>query len=98
MATSRLTRKALEDLRSIARYTEKNWGREQRNKYLSKLDASIKMLEHEPEMGRACDEIREGYRKHHVGRHLIFYRQTSSHIEIIRILHESMDVDSHLQS
>ena len=60
--------------------------------------AGIQMLVHEPQLGRACDEIKKGYGKHHVGRHLIFYRQTTSYIEIIRILHESMDVDSHLQS
>ena len=63
MLAYRLTNKALEDLRSIARYTEKNWGWEQRNKYLSKLDASIQMLLHEPQLGRACDEIRKGYRQ-----------------------------------
>ena len=97
MPAYRLSNKALEDPRSIARYTEENWGREQRNKYLSKLDATIQLIVDEPQLGRACDEIRKGYRKHHVGLHLIFYRQTTSHIEIIRILHESMDVDSHLQ-
>ena len=62
------------------------------------MHASIQLIVDEPQLGRACDEIRKGYRKHHVGRHLIFYRQTTSHIEIIRILHESMDVDSHLKS
>ena len=96
MPAYRLTNKALEDLRSIARYTEQTWGREQRNQYLSKLDASFLMLVHEPELGRACDEIRQGYRKHHVGRHLIFYRILASRIEIIRILHDSMDIDSHI--
>ena len=96
MPAYRLTNKALEDLRSIARYTEQTWGREQRNKYLSKLDASFQMLVHAPELGRACDEIRQGYRKHHVGRHLIFYRLIASRIEIIRILHNSMDIDSHI--
>lgn len=96
MPAYRLTNKALEDLRSIARYTEQTWGREQRNQYLSKLDASFQMLVHEPELGRACDEIRQGYRKHHVGRHLIFYRILASRIEIIRILHDSMDIDSHI--
>ena len=54
------------------------------------------MLVHEPELGRACDEIRQGYRKHHVGRHLIFYRLIASQIEIIRILHDRMDIDSHI--
>jgi toxin ParE1/3/4 len=96
MPAYRLTNKALDDLRSIARFTEKTWGREQRNKYLSKLDESFQVLVHEPGLGRACDEIRQGYRKHHVGRHLIFYRLIASQIEIIRILHESMDIDSHL--
>ena len=96
MPAYRLTNKALEDLRSIARYTEQIWGREQRNKYLSKLDASFQMLVNEPELGRACDEIRQGYRKHHVGRHLVFYRLIATRIEIIRILHDSMDIDSHI--
>ena len=96
MSVYRLTKKALDDLRSIARYTEKTWGREQRNKYLSKLDSSFRMLAHEPQLGRACNEIKQGYRKHHVGRHLIFYRLVASRVEIIRILHDSMDVDSHL--
>jgi toxin ParE1/3/4 len=91
-----LTKKALDDLRSIARYTEKTWGREQRNKYLSKLDSSFQMLTHDPQLGRACDEIKQGYHRHHVGRHLIFYRLIASRVEIIRILHENMDVDSHL--
>lgn len=96
MSAFRLTKKALGDLRSIARYTQKTWGREQRNKYLSKLDESIHILAVEPHLGRKCDEVRQGYRKFHVGRHLIFYRQVASQIEIIRILHERMDVESHL--
>lgn len=96
MPAYRLTNKALDDLRSIARYTEKTWGLEQRNRYLSKLDSNFQMLAHEPHLGRACDDIKKGYRKHHVGRHLIFYRRIASRVEIVRILHDSMDVDSHL--
>jgi len=96
MPAYRLTKKALDDLRSIARYTEKTWGREQRNKYLSNMNSSFQMLANEPQLGRTCDEIKQGYRKHHLGRHLIFYRLIASRVEIIRILHDSMDVDSHL--
>jgi len=96
MPAFRLTKKAIDDLRSIARYTQKTWGRTQRNKYLSKLDESFHILAQEPHLGQTCDEIRQGYRKHHVGRHLIFYRHVAARIEIIRILHERMDVASHL--
>ena len=96
MPKFRLSAKAKADLKSIAPYTQETWGREQRNKYLAKLDESFHSLSREPQRGRACDDIREGYCKYHVGRHLIFYRQATKGIEIIRILHDRMDVDSHL--
>jgi toxin ParE1/3/4 len=92
-----LTNKAVEDLRRIGRYTQEKWGRNQRNIYLEKLDEGFKTIALEPLIGIACDDIRKGYRKFHVGRHLIFYFQKETHIEIIRILHERMDVIYHLQ-
>ena len=92
-----LSEKALEDLKSIGRYTQKTWGRKQRNKYLSKLDESFHILSKQPQLGTARDDIRKGYRVYHVGRHLIFYRQKPNVIEIIRILHDRMNVESHLK-
>ena len=91
-----LSAKALEDLKSIGRYTLKSWGREQRNIYLSKLDESFHLLAEQPQLGNARDNIRKGYRVYHVRRHLIFYRQKPAKIEIIRILHDRMNVESHL--
>jgi len=91
-----LTARAKADLRSIGRYTQATWGREQRNIYLTRLDACFHLLAREPERGRACDVIRPGYRKYYVGRHLIFYRQSPGGIEIIRILHDRMDIEVHL--
>jgi toxin ParE1/3/4 len=61
--------------------------------YLSQLEA-FHLLAQEPGRGRPCDEIRQGYRKYYVGRHVIFYRQAGPDIEIIRILHERIDIDS----
>ena len=96
MPTFRITAKAKADLVSIARYTEDIWGREQRNNYLAKLDESFHLLAEKPHIGRTCDDIREGYRKYHTGRHLIFYRQSDKDIEIIRILHDRMDIEIYL--
>ena len=96
MASFRLTAKAKADLRSIGRYTQKTWGREQRNRYLALLDGSFRALAKDPRKGRSCDDIRPGYRKLPIGRHLIFYRQAEDAIEIIRILHERMDIETHL--
>jgi len=50
-----------------------------------------------PMIGRACDEVRPGYRKHAVGSHTLYYRIASADvIDVVRILHQRMDVDRHL--
>jgi len=61
-----------------------------------RADSGFNTIAHQPGIGTACDYIRIGYRKHHVGRHLIFYRQADEAVEIIRILHDSMDIERHL--
>lgn len=94
MANFHLTELAKQDLRLIGRYTQTTWGREQRNIYLTKIDASFHLLVIQPQLGQSCDELRLGYRKYPVGRHLIFYRQSSTGLEIIRILHNRMDVEA----
>lgn len=96
MATFRLTRNAREDLKSIARYTQKTWGVAQRNKYLTQLDKRFAVLADAPTVGRSCDAIRPGYRKYHEGRHLILYVLIPQGIKIVRVLHDSMDADRHL--
>ncbi len=54
------------------------------------------LISKEPQIGMTCDYIRKGYRMYHVGRRLIFYFQSPAIVDIIRILHDSMDVESHL--
>jgi toxin ParE1/3/4 len=95
MQVFRLTELAKQDLLSIGRYTQMTWGKEQRNLYLAKIDAVFHLLAQEPQFGKACDEVQSGYRKYPVGRHLIFYRQSSEGIEVVRILHDRMDIEAH---
>ena len=97
MANFTLTTKAKVDLKDIARFTQKRWGREQRNKYLELLDASFHKIARNPSMGRDCGEIKAGYHKFPTGSHVIYYRRASgATIEVIRVLHESMDVETQL--
>ena len=92
-----LTEKAKSDLKDIARFTQKRWGRDQRNKYLKDLDACFFRLAGNPSLGRECSEIRAGLHKFPAGNHVIYFRSISkSQVEIVRILHESMDVDLQL--
>ena len=93
MPTYKVTRKAQADLIEIGRYTTKEWGVTQRNTYLKELDNCFSQIAKNPELGMACDYIANGYRKFPQGSHLIFYKQDDEDIvEIIRVLHKSMDV------
>lgn len=92
-----LTEKAKDDLKQIARFTQKRWGKEQRNTYLKSLDDCFHQLSDNPATGRPCDEIKPGYYKFPTGSHVVYYRaQTEDRIEIVRVLHESMDVELQL--
>jgi toxin ParE1/3/4 len=93
-----LTAKARAELIEIAKYTQENWGVKQRNTYLEQLDKTFHTIAQNPKKGRNCDYIRAGYRKILVGRHIIFYRQfNAKEIQIVSILHDAMDVESHLR-
>lgn len=92
-----LTNKAKSDLKDIAIYTQNTWGKRQRNIYLTLLDKAFCILAANHQQGCDCSEIRNGYRKHKVGKHIVFYREINmSLIEIVRILHERMDIETHL--
>lgn len=92
MPKYRVTRAAEVDLLSIGRYTETMWGTRQRQIYLSQLDARMQALARNPKLGSARDEIHHGYRSFHEGRHVLFYREVDDTIEVVRVLHDSMDV------
>ena len=92
-----LTQKAKDDLLVIGRYTRKRWGKAQQRHYLTQLDNAFHDLADKPGLGRACDDIPEGYFKYGVGKHVIFYRHTGKErIQIVRILHGRMDIEQHL--
>ncbi|WP_370543326.1 type II toxin-antitoxin system RelE/ParE family toxin [Geobacter sp. OR-1] len=65
--------------------------------YLRMLDASFQQLAANPLKGKDCSDIRDGYRKLNAGSHVIFYRQQSiDSIEIVRVLHGRMDIETRL--
>ncbi len=87
---------ARQDLRDIARYTEQNWGSARSRQYLAAIRECFDLIRDRPAIGSPRDEIRIGYRSLRSLRHMIFYRLTDDAIEIVRILHGSMDFHRHL--
>ena len=56
----------------------------------------LEVLRNSPGAGKPRDEIDAGLRSLPVRRHVIFYREKKTIIEIVRILHDEMDPDRHL--
>lgn len=98
MGAFSLTEAAKADLKSIAAYTQRRWGKEQRRIYAKQFDDAFRMLADTLEAGIACDVIKVGYRKFPIGSHVIFYRALSdTDMEIVRILHKRMDLGRQLE-
>jgi toxin ParE1/3/4 len=75
------------DLIEIADYTVDRWGLSQAERYLNGLDNCFKRLVQTPLMGRACDQIRPGYRRIEQGKHVVIYRADADRVFICRVLH-----------
>jgi toxin ParE1/3/4 len=94
----KLSRLALADLKAIGRYTVQNWGRDQADRYIDEFRTLLGTLAQNPNLGRSCEEIREGYRRMEHRSHVVFYRNVVGEdvVEVIRILHRRMLPQKHL--
>jgi toxin ParE1/3/4 len=81
------------DLSDIWKYTVDTWGENQAEEYIQKLSLACSKLSDGLSQEIPVDYVRSGYRKVLVGRHAIFFKRNENEITIIRILHQSMDVD-----
>ena len=90
-----LSPRAQADIDDIWKYTAEHWGDEQAARYLREIRRAIETVARNPRRGRPCDDIRAGYRKFPAGAHLIFFRLVEEHVDVVRILHQSMDFDRH---
>lgn len=86
---------AVADLDNIWDYTVEEWGVEQADRYTDDIENTCSSLARCEKRGREVD-VRLGYLKHAVGKHFVFFRTTKAGMEVIRILHQNMDVGRHL--
>jgi toxin ParE1/3/4 len=96
MAEYVLTKKAVADLAGIWEYTADVWSEAQADKYYTTIINACQELADNPQMGRAYISIAANISGFRVQRHIIFYRagakKAGASIEVIRILHEKMDL------
>jgi toxin ParE1/3/4 len=89
---------ASKDLERIWMYTFENWSQSQADRYFNLIIDEIENISNNPTSGKDYSDIREGYFRSRVKSHFIFYKVNlkSNVIEIIRILHQHMDLESRL--
>ncbi len=92
-----INEKALDDINKIWIYTAENWSIEQADRYYNLIFDEIEYIVDHFEMARDFGNIRKSYRCSKVKSHLIFFKKMNEkEIEIIRVLHERMDVGNQL--
>lgn len=87
-----LSAEARQDLREIWTYTARTWGRDQADRYALGIRAMFTRLVAGQAVSRSADQVQSGLRKVPVGRHVVFFRETEERVEVVRVLHERMDV------
>ena len=92
-----LSRKAVSDIEEIWLYTLEKWSLEQADRYYNLIFDEIEYISKNSNAGKSIEHIRNGYRVTKVKSHLIFYRMSDKGIiEVIRILHERMDIENRI--
>jgi toxin ParE1/3/4 len=89
---------AAKDMEDIWLYTFENWSKQQADRYINLIVDEIEFLSNNPKFGKNFSHIRSNYHCSKVKSHLIFYRlvEKQNTIEIIRVLHQRMDISSQL--
>ncbi len=85
------------DLGRIGDDTRHAWGAAQKRKYLGQIKGGFKAVRDTPGIGIRREDIRNGLRARSVQKHVIFYRETKSEVVIVRVLHQSMNPELHLE-
>ncbi|MFD2645368.1 type II toxin-antitoxin system RelE/ParE family toxin [Pseudomonas japonica] len=106
----RISRQARDDIADILRFTQDKFGPGARRRYQELLQAGLHAIGDDPQRAgsQAREEIAAGLRSLHLifcrsqtrvlkPRHILFYRQGRDEVvEVVRVLHEVMELASHL--
>ncbi len=94
----KISQEANRDIENIWLYTYENWSLEQADRYFDLIMDEVEYLAENPESGKDYGHIRKGYFRSRIKSHFIFYKinDNKQEIQIIRILHQRMDIESRL--
>ena len=95
----KISKEAENDLTKIWNYTFETWPIEQADRYINLIFEEIQYISENPESGKDFSYVRKGYLRTKIKSHFVFYRinKRNKYIEIIRILHQRMDIEQRLK-
>lgn len=97
MAKVKFRQEAINNLSSIWEYTYNEWSENQADEYYHLIKLACSEIGFNPQIGEKYLEIRKQLFGFRIRKHIIFYHLVSDkEIEIIRILHERMDLKDRL--
>ena len=92
-----ISKQANQDIEKIWLYTFENWSLVQADRYYNLILDEIEFISENFESGKSVDYIKKGYRASIVKSHIIFYKKSRRNIvEIIRVLHQKMDIENRI--
>ena len=93
----KVSEKAQKDLINIWEYTFQKWSLEQADRYFNILVHGMNEICKNPDLGKSYEYFRKDYFGYNQKSHIIFYRIINNEtIEIIRILHQKMDLHNRI--
>jgi toxin ParE1/3/4 len=88
---------AKNDLKAIYQYSLRLWGQAQAESYLYTIKNQFWLLTEQPFLGTERPELLPDTRSLVIESHTLFYRVTTSRVEIMRVLHGRQDPQRHLK-
>ncbi len=94
-----ISEEAKSDIEKIWLFTFENWSIEQADRYYDLIMNEIEYITKNPSSGKDFSAIRKGYFRTRIKSHFIFYKVNlkQNQLEIIRILHQRMDIENRLK-
>ena len=93
----RISEAAINDLDGIWENTILKWLKEQADRYHDLKINEIEFIAENSSSGKPMNHIKDGYLVSYVKSHMIFFKRKEEIVEIIRILHQNMDIESNLE-
>ncbi len=91
-----IRQRAKRDLQEIWYYSAAQWGVAQADSYVSMIQKAIERMVVDGARAARCDTLYPDLRRARAGSHILFFLVDAENIDVVRILHQQMDFEAHL--